>query len=343
MAEVIQTKNMVELKLVSDFKRPKFPQHKVLSEEKNIMEFSAAPYERGFAQTVGNSLRRTLLSGLHSYAIIAVRFDKISNEYENIVGVYEDTTEICVNLRKTALYIKGESLSSKVLHFDIKGETVFTAAEFARDNTISVGNPEHVIFHANSESDFGFDVQINFGRGYVPSEVIEKNIEVRNTIALNADYSPVLNVAFEVEPMTMGNRNDFEKLKILIQTNGVLSPVEAMRKAAQILKECFLTFSDMEIEIPLTTAIDTKSLGVKSQRDTIYHYSVYSLSCLIPTHYFFKINNIMEIGEIVTMSEDDLRAKKKFSDLILEDIKNNLKEKWLTLNMKGVNYIQDQV
>ncbi|BBM88694.1 DNA-directed RNA polymerase subunit alpha [Spirochaetota bacterium] len=330
---------MISTKLVSDFKRPKGVQYKPVSDEGQRAEFSAGPYERGFAVTIGNALRRTLLSGLPGYAIVAVHFDKISSEFENIPGVVEDTTVICVNLKKVAIGMKDVNVKNKILTFDIKGKTTFTARDIARDESLVIGNPDHVIFEANEDAEFSFKIQISQGRGYVGSEVIERNIETRGTIPLDANYSPVSQASFEFAPMAMSAGTEFERLIIAIETNGVMLPQDALVYASRILKECFMTFDTPESET-VTTPIDITPLDNRSDKDKIFHASVHSLDFSIPTHYFFKVNNITEVGELVMENEDDLRTLKYFKDEILTDISNQLKTKSLSLSMKNINYIK---
>ncbi len=331
---------MISSKLISDFKRPKGVQYKITSEDGAVVTFSAGPYERGFATTVGSALRRTLLAGLPGYAVIAVHFDKVSSEFENIPGVQEDTAVICVNLKKVAVGMKDANIKNKVLDFNIKGKTTLTAGDFAtNDDSLIIGNPAHIILQANEDADFSFRVQISQGRGYVVSNVIEQNIETHGTIPLDANYSPVLRVGFEALPMTMNTRTDFEKLVMEIETNNVLLPQDALELAARTLKECLLTFTTLEAE-SITTSIDMTPLEARSDEDKIFHASAHSLDVAIPTHYFFRLNNIMDIGELVMENENDLRSRKAFHETILEDIVAQLELKKLKLNMKGVNYIR---
>ena len=331
---------MIDNKLVADFKRPKNVQYQIIKENSYTGNFLASPYERGFATTIGNSLRRTLLAGLPGYAIVAVKFEGINNQFQNIPGVLENTTNICLNFKSIAIALKDETCKSKTLTFHVKDQQVFTAGKLAEENDqIVIGNPDLVLFHANKTANFSFDIQISFGRGYIISEDIENNIEVRGTIALDADYSPVNKVSFSVEKLSIGFKNDFEKLLLNIETNGLISPSTALNQAAQILKECYLTFNDIT-EYYMTTPVDSHSSNKTSEEDKIYHESVHSLPVLIETHYFFKINEISQIGQLVTKSETYLQSKKRFNEVVFNDISERLKEKNLSLNMKGINYVE---
>ncbi len=330
---------MVEKKLVAEFKRPKVVEFKQEVDEKHIGVFSAKPYERGFAITVGNSLRRTLMAAIPGNAIIAVKFDKINNEFQNIKGVYQDTTEIIANLKKVAILLKDQNIKSRVLTFEIKGKRVFKAADLKVDETIEVGNPDHIVFTANKDADFEFSVQVDYGRGYVPAEMFSDSIETPGAIVMDADYSPVKNVSFEVSPVRIGNRNDYEKLQLEVRTNGLISPEKALQEAAQILKESYLTFNNVETEV-LTSAVDDRREGLSNDKDKIFYQSVYGMEFTVRTYYFLKINDIRQVGQLVTKTEEELREKKKWSEEVISDIKERLALHKLTLGMKNIDYVQ---
>jgi len=330
---------MVEKKLVAEFKRPKVVEFKQEVEEKMVGVFSAKPYERGFGTTIGNSLRRTLLAAIPGNAIIAVKFDKINNEFQNIKGVYQDTTEIIANLKKVAILLKDANIKSRVLTFEIKGKRVFKASDLKVDETIEIGNPDHIIFTANKDADFEFSLQIDYGRGYVTAEMFSDSIETPGAIVMDADYSPVKNVTFEVSPVRIGNRNDYEKLQLEVRTNGLISPEKALQEAAQILKESYFTFNNVETEI-LTSAVDDRREGLASDKDKIFYQSVYGMEFTVRTYYFLKINDIRQIGQLVTKTEEELQEKKKWSEEVVADIKERLALHKLSLGMKNIDYVQ---
>lgn len=326
--------------LISDFKRPKYTKMAVLADNKNVSSFVASPYERGMAITIGNSLRRILYSSLPGYAIVAVKFSNITSEFDTIPGVLEDTTSILLNLKSVPVTIKDENVKNKVVKFEVKGKIDFTAQEITKaDGGVIVGDPDQVIFSANKAADFSFEIQISQGRGYVPSEVIENNIEVRGAIPLDADYSPIKKVAFNATPTKVGTRDDFEKLEIMVETKGTIDAEVALKRAAQILKECCFTFSEIEKEV-LTTPIEEEISTEKDSKDLVYYETVHNLNLLVKTHYFLKINGIIEIGQLVTKNEAYIRSRKKVDEEIIADIQNALMQKNLTLNMKGINYVE---
>lgn len=328
---------MVEKRLVSEFKRPKVVEYKQDVEQKNYGVFSAKPYERGFGTTVGNSLRRTLLSAMPGNAIIAVKFDKINNEFQAIKGVLQDTTEICANFKRVAIMLKDANIRTRVLDFEVKGKKVFTAGDLKVDETIDIGNPDQVIFTANKEADFTFSVQVDSGRGYVPSELFADAVEMPGVILLDANYSPVRNVTFNISPMRVGNRNDYEKLSLEIETNGLLAPEQALREAAQILKESYFTFNNLEAE-SITSAVDDRIGSGVSDKDKVFYQSVYAMEFTVRSYYFLKLNDIRQVGQLVTKTEEELREKKKFTPEILADIREKLEGRGLSLGMKNIDY-----
>lgn len=326
--------------LINDFKRPKYVKLAAASENENSSTFVASPYEKGVATTIGNSLRRILYSALPGYAIVAVKFSNINSEFDNIPGVVEDTTMILLNFKQVAIALKDENIKNKVLKFDVKGKTEFTAKQIQEaESGIIIGNPELVIFQTNSNTEFSLDIQISQGRGYIPSEMIEGDVEVRGAIPLDADYSPIKKVGFTSEPTKVGSRDDFEKLLITIETKGTINGVLALQRAAQILKECCLTFSEVDKEI-FTTPIKEDLSPEKDSKDLIFYESVHSLNVMVKTHYFFKVNGFLEIGQLVTKNDAYIRSRKKVDEEIIQDIQNGLIQKNLSLNMKGINYVE---
>ncbi|HMB01311.1 MAG TPA: DNA-directed RNA polymerase subunit alpha [Spirochaetota bacterium] len=333
---------MVESKLVTQFKRPKNVNYKQVELNKNTGIFQAKPYERGFATTIGNSLRRTLLSSLQGYAVVAVKFSKINNEFQNIKGVFQDTTEILLNFKKVAVRLLDKEKQSRVLHFDIKGKKDFHAKDLALDSNIKIGNPDFLIFNSNKEANFKMDVQIDYGRGYIPSSFFADSIETKGAIPIDADFSPVEKVTFNVGSVRVNNRSNYEELNMEITTRGVITPEEALREGAQLLKELYFTFNSVDTTV-MTAAIDDKHEKQKDEQLKIFYDSVLTIPFAVRTHFFLKINDIREIGQLVTKTDSELQNKKKFTEGVLEDIKEKLKEQNLSLGMKNINYVQKAV
>lgn len=328
---------MIENKLVGEFKRPRSVEFKQEEIGDNTGVFVAKPYERGFATTVGNSLRRTLLSSISGHAIVAVKFDCINNEFQNIPGVLEDTTTILANFRNSAVRLKDDHVQSRILHFEVEGKKDFKVKDLVLDETIDVGNPEFVIFTANKEASFSFDLQIEQGRGYVPGESFQENIEIEGTIPVDADFSPILNVAVETSKTRVGTRNDYEEMKLTIKTTGVITPENALKEAAQILKESYMTFNNMEVE-SMTSAVDNNPKTEKNEKDKVLYESIFSLELNVASHYFLKSNDFREIGQLVLKTADEIKEKPNCNDGIIENINDGLKKYDLELGMKNISY-----
>ena len=334
---------MIDNRLITEFKRPLSVQFKQDIDDEDFGVFSAKPYERGFATTIGNSIRRTLLSSLHGYAIIAFKCDKINNEFQNIEGVYQDTTEILVNLKNVYIVLKDPNVKSRVLHFEINGKKNFYSKDLMIDSNIEVGDPEKLIFSTNTDANFSFDVQVDYGKGYVPSEMFQELIEVSGTIPIDGNYSPILNVTFSVDPVNLGTRSDYEQLTLKIKTKGIISPEEALKKAAQILKESYLTFNNVQTET-FTKAIDDKKEVEVDKDNEIFYRSVYSIPFTVRTQFFLKINGIRELGQLVTKQENNIKNKPGSTEEILADIKSKLLEKAnLNLDMKNISYVEKNI
>ena len=316
---------MIENSTLTKLKRPSKVTYEVSSSNKNIAVFLAKPFEKGAATTIGNSFRRILLSSLDGSAIIAVRFSNINNEFDNIKGVYEDTIEICANLKKVVIAFGNDALNQKVLRFDIKGQQKFYAKDLAADSgDIQIGNPEHLIFESNENADFNFEIQISKGNGYIPSEEIQKLVEVIGIIPLDADFSPIKKVAYKVGSVRYGGRNDYEKLELTIETKGLGSPEEFFKNASLLLREYFLTFDNLEEQ---ETNLLTEEIGMDVDENVAlvagddFDQSVYDLDFSIKTLYFLCKNSLNKKGDLMSKTEEELKNMQAITEDILTDIR----------------------
>ena len=332
---------MIESNLLSLIKRPENVEYSqdALDDTQGI--FKASPYEKGFGTTLGNSFRRTLLAALPGYAVVAVKFNCVNNEFENIPGVYQDTSRIIINLKKLMIGFKDTTIHSKVFHFKIEGARAFKAKDFLTDDAnVIVADPDYEILSTTKkEASFEISIQVELGRGYVPSENLQNSIEAVGTIPIDADYSPINKVSFKVNQISNGGRIDYEELELFIETKGIISPTKALEQAAQILKESYLTFSNVEAEA-MTKPIENKNDKGDAKKDKMLYETVYALGLTVKSYFFLKVNEIREIGQLVTKKEDELRMKKHFHEDLLEDINTRLQEHNYRLNMKNVNYVE---
>lgn len=301
--------------------------------------FVAYPFERGMGTTIGNTLRRVLLSSIQGYAISAVKFTvkdssgnthQISNEFESIDGVKEDIAEIIASLKKLEL-MSSEDDEDKTIVFivEAKGPCTITGADFEKDS-ITVMNKDVHILTLEKGSEIEIEVQIDLGRGYLPGEINNKYKEQYGVLPIDALYSPVKRVRYFVEPTRVGQRNDYDKLTLEVFTDGTVSPTDAVAQAAYIAQMYMMAFvnfdpgtivsndtmdeNDARINQILNTSVDVLELSVRSS------------NCL-------KRANITTLFDLTQKSEDDMAKERNFGKKSLLEIKDKLKEWGLGFSM----------
>ena len=245
---------MARKNLMSGFKHPKsFTfEHDELTQ--NYGKFVASPFEPGFGTTVGNTLRRVLLSSIQGYAITAVKIESVdangtthnvSSEFETIPNIVEDTLEVINNLKQIRLKLPQDT-EQDVLLYEWTGKHEIKSDDFSRPGQVDVLSSGHHIMTLMENANIRVEIQIDLGRGYVPSEVNERYIEVINTIPVDAIFSPVKKVKFNVETTRVGQRNDYDKLILEIWTDGTIKPEDALAEAAKIAKDHFSVFINFD-------------------------------------------------------------------------------------------------
>jgi DNA-directed RNA polymerase subunit alpha len=301
-------------------------------------KFTAYPFERGYGLTIGNTLRRILLSSIQGYAITAVRVTHyngsgnpkvISSEYESIPEVVEDTPEIINNLKLVQLQL-GNDVESETIHIELKGPHDFKAKDLEVATNVKVINKDLHIATLSDKANLEFELQIDLGRGYVSSERNEKYIEVIGTIPIDAIFSPIKKVKYGVENVRVGQRTDYDKLILEIWTDGSISPQDALAEASKIAKEHFTIFINFdEDEIIREDDKDNEEERIKKLLETPVEeleLSVRSSNCL-------KNANIRTIGDLTKKTEEDLVKTRNFGKKSLQEIKERLKEWNLSLGM----------
>jgi DNA-directed RNA polymerase subunit alpha len=328
------------------FKRPKsFTfEHGELSQ--NYGKFVAAPFEPGFGTTVGNTLRRVLLSSIQGYAITAIKvvsYDangtahNISSEFEAIPNIGEDTLEVINNLKQVRLKLPND-MEQDVLLYEWKGKGEIKSDDFVRPGQVEVFSLGQHIMTLTDNANIGLEVQIDLGRGYVPSEVNERYIEVINTIPVDAIFSPVKKVKFAVETTRIGQRNDYDKLILEIWTDGTVRPEDALAEAAKIAKDHFSVFINFdENSFGNEDDLDDKNDHIRKILNTPVEeleLSVRSSNCL-------KNANIKTIGELTRKTEDDIARTRNFGKKSLQEIKEKLQEWNLSLGITDLNVLKN--
>ena len=312
------------------FNKPKIEIAEI-SEDKKYGKFVVEPLERGYGTTLGNSLRRIMLSSLPGAAVSQVKIDGVLHEFSSIPGVKEDVTEIIMNIKSLAIKNNSDSEEAKVAYIDFEGEGVVTAADIQCDPDIEILNPEVVIAHLNggADSKLYMELTITKGRGYVSSDK-NKNEELPiGVIAVDSIYTPVERVNLKVENTRVGQITDYDKLTLDVYTNGTLAPDEAVSLAAKVLSEHLSLFIDLSenaksAEIMVETESDEKEKVLEMNIDEL-ELSVRSYNCL-------KRAGINTVEELCNRTSDDMMKVRNLGRKSLEEVLSKLKELGLELN-----------
>lgn len=290
------------------------------------------PMERGFGFTLGNALRRVLLSSIPGYAITEVKIDGVVHEYSTIDGVQEDVVDILLNLKGVAL--KLNSKTEAVLTLNKSAEGVVTAGDFETGHDAEIYNPNHVIAHLTKGGKLNLEVKVEMGRGYQPVPARQKADEDRalGFIMVDASFSPINKVSYHVESARVEQRTDLDKLIMDVETNGVIEPEQAIRDAARILIGQLSVFADLE---GAPTEVEVKQAP---QVDPILLRPVDDLELTVRSANCLKAENIYYIGDLIQRSENELLKAPNLGRKSLNEIKDVLASKGLTLGMKLENW-----
>ena len=337
---------MARKSLLKGFKKPKTVQFEHLETNPNYGKFIAYPFETGFGTTIGNTLRRVLLSSIQGYAISSVKITSydsdgvrhdISSEFEAIDKVSEDTLEILNSLKLMRVKLP-EDVEKDTLHFEFKGPGKVTTSDFAREGQLEVLSRDVPVFTMMDGAHVEFEIQVDLGRGYVPAEVNEHYIEIVGTIPMDAIFTPVSKVKYMIEPCRVGERNDYDKLVLEIWTDGTISPEDALAEAAKIAKDHFTVFVNFnDSEISGTDDFDEGDEKIRQLLNTPVEeleLSVRSSNCL-------KNANIRTIGELTRKTEDDIAKTRNFGKKSLTEIKEKLQEWKLSLGMTDYSHLKN--
>lgn len=290
--------------------------------------FVAEPFEKGYGHTTGNSLRRILLSSLEGAAVSSVRVKGAMHEFTSLKGVREDVIHILLNLKKLRVKLYGQGPETLVLKIRRQGEIL--ARDIEANNQVEILTPDLVIATLDDGADLEIEMEVSKGRGYVSSERLKKEGQPLGTIPLDALFSPVSKVHYEVENARVGQMTDYDKLIVEIWTDGSVTPGDALAYSAKILKDSlsiFITFDEQEVApaaAPVRSEESAKMDELLSQPVDIIELSVRASNCL-------KVAKIKTIGELVSKSEEELLSFKNFGKKSLDEIRDRLKEMGLGL------------
>jgi len=302
----------------------------------NISPFHARvtmePFERGYGHTLGNALRRTLLSSMPGYAATEVKIAGVLHEYSTIDGVQEDVVDILLNLKGVVLKMHGRD--EAMLNLKKSGEGVVTAGDIEQQHDIEIVNADHVIAHLAPGGKLDMQIRVEQGRGYLAATTRKAIDEGRSvgSILLDASFSPVRRVSYSVESARVEQRTDLDKLIMDIETNGAIEPEEAVRYAARILVEQLSIFADLK---GMPASIEEKKA---TQIDPVLLRPVDDLELTVRSANCLKAENIYYIGDLIQRTETELLKTPKLGRKSLNEIKEVLASRGLTLGMKLENW-----
>jgi len=327
---------------VFSFQKP----DKVIMIDSNDFEgkFEFRPLEPGYGLTVGNALRRVLLSSLEGFAITSVRIEGVDHEFSTIPGVTEDVTEMILNLKQVCFKRQIEEIDNETVTISVSGAEQLTAGDFQKFiSGFQVLNPDMVICNMDPKVNLNFEITIEKGRGYVPAEENKKPGAPFGTVFIDSIYTPIKNVKYSIENFRVEQKTDYEKLVFEIVTDGSINPKDALTEAAKTLIHHFMLFSDERItleadEIAQTETYDEESLHMRQLLKTKLidmDLSVRALNCL-------KAAEVDTLGDLVSFNKNDLMKFRNFGKKSLTELEELVDVKGLNFGMDLAKYKLDK-
>ncbi len=304
------------------FEKPRFSK-KLFDSTHNYGRFVIEPLERGFGLTVGNALRRVLLSSLPRASVYAIELEGASHEFSALEGVFEDVTQIILNLKNLVLINDAEGTESKTLELDIKGEKTVTAGDLILPGGVSVVNPDLVIAHVTSSGHLKGRFYIRNGRGYVTSEGNKANRYTSRLglIATDSNYSPVTKVSYSIDPTRVGNDARYDKLTLEVWTNGSMTPQAALNLASQILMAHFEGFLDLE---STTTDVNIMKEPTLESEDKFSNMTIVDLDLSVRSYNCLRRAGIETVYELTQKSEEEMMKVRNLGKKSLKEVKEKL-------------------
>ena len=307
-------------------------------------QFEFRPLEPGYGITIGNSLRRILLSSLEGFAITSVKIEGVEHEFSTLPGVVNDVTEIILNLKQVRFRRQIEDTDSERVKVRVTGKEKITAGDIGQfTSAFQVLNPDHVICELDKGVDFQMEIHVGKGRGYVPSEENKNNSSVLGEISIDAIFTPIRNVKYTIENYRVEQKTDYEKLILEIDTDGSIHPKEALKEAAKILIHHFMLFSDERITLDTEVKeaeeeFDETSLHMRQLLKTNLvdlDLSVRALNCL-------KAADIESLGDLVQFDKNDMLKFRNFGKKSLTELEELVESKGLHFGMNVSKYKLDK-
>ena len=308
------------------------PTIKMEISEDSYGKFVCEPLERGYGTTLGNSLRRILLSSLQGAAITAIKIDGVLHEFSTVPGVRDDVTNIILNLKEVCLKINGDYQEPPVIRIDVEGEREVTAADITSSSDIEILNPELHIATLNETGSLHIEMTVERGRGYVPADKNKKPDHTIGIIPIDSIFSPIRRVNYTVKDTRVGNVTDYDKLTLEVWTDGSIRPEDAVSKSASILMAHLKLFRDLSglaeeddiQEGPYAEVEEDKASKILETTIEDLDLSVRSYNCL-------KRASINNVADLVNKSEDDMMKVRNLGRKSLDEVKKKLQELGLSL------------
>lgn len=307
-------------------------------------KFEFRPLEPGFGTTVGNALRRILLSSLEGFAINTIKISGVEHEFSTVPGVLEDVTNIILNLKQVRFKQVINEYDTEKVSITVEKTTEFKAGDIAKVlNGFEVLNPDLVICHLDPKASMTIEISINKGRGYVPSDENRQYCTDLTTLPIDSIYTPIRNVKYAVDDYRVEQKTDYERLTIEVTTDGSINPKDALKEAARILIHHFMLFSDEKITVENTEIDDSESFDedvlrmrqLLKQQLTDQNLSVRALNCL-------KAANVETIGDLVKFNKSDLLKFRNFGKKSLSELDDLLQSLNLSFGMDITKYKLDK-
>lgn len=320
---------------ILDFQKP--DEVVMINEATNQGNFEFRPLEPGYGLTVGNALRRVLLSSLEGFAITSIKITGVEHEFTTVEGVVQDVTEIILNLKQVRFKQQIDSVESETATLSVSKSGTVTAADVASSlSNFQVLNPEQLICELDKKVKFEMEFTISKGRGYVPAEENVNEEASVGTIAIDSIFTPIKNVNYNVENYRVGQKTDFEKLNFNITTDGSIDPKQALTEASKILIQHFMLFSDEKINLEEETIeeFDEDTLHMRQLLKTElteFGLSVRALNCL-------KTAEVFTLGELVSFKKSDMLKFRNFGKKSLSELEDLIEDKGLTFGFDTLRY-----
>src|SRR5438874_8825766 len=300
-------------------------------------KFMAEPFERGFGVTVGNSLRRILLSSLEGSAVTRIKIQGVQHEITTIPGVVEDVTDIVLNVK--SLVVKNTSDQPRIIRIDRHEKGVVTAANIITDESVQIINPEHIIATMTDDVPFVVEMTVENGRGYRTADDNAGKEREIGVIPVDSSFSPVVRVKYEIEDTRVGQRTNYDKLLMEIWTNGTVSPQMALVEGAKIMRKHlnpFIEYSEPGPEVPIEDRVESGAAGeaIDHELERKLNMSLAELELSVRATNCLESEGITTVRDLVIRTDEELLEVRNFGETTLREVKGKLAERGLQLGMK---------